>query len=113
MEDQKDINIDGILPAPEFSGMAIPTGIRITPIEKPAEEPKPVIKLKSSETKRFKKLLYEENTAVAAAKDASRRRDLFCVDLERDYGLNGSVWTVDLEKGTITVTGKRPSPEKK
>lgn len=109
-----------------FSGMAAPTPVTIVPcpdcegknepntsgdyFKKDAAQSTSAVKIKSSELKKLKKFIHDEEVAVAAAKAASRKRDLFCVDLEREYGLNGMMWTADLEKGIIKITGPRKAP---
>lgn len=67
-------------------------------------------KLNPKDLKKLRKLIDEEKAAQEALRQASRRRDLFCVDLEKEYGLNGWAWTVDLDKAIIQITGPRKKP---
>ena len=120
MEDKPQEMASGKLPVPEFSGMVLPPtqNIKIIPFGSPEPnaggdkfEPKlpekPPVKLKSSDLRKLKTLFQDEKVAVAAAKEAIRKRDLFCVDLETQYGLIGSEWTVDFSNGVVTITGKK------
>ena len=56
--------------------------------------------LTSPDLKTLKKLL-------ADVRDALKKRDRFCVQIERRYGITGSIWDVDLATGAISIKGTR------
>lgn len=104
-------------PAPQFSGMNLPPGVQIIKIDdldipKAEGPPKPIAEIKMSpgDLQKLGKLVQEEDLATQAAKKASRRRDLFCVDLEKAYALMGKVWRVNFDKRSIEVIGEREMP---
>lgn len=70
----------------------------------------PAVKSVVSRTSKIK-LAQDEITQLSDFVDdeerARRRRDAFCVALEKKYDIEGSVWTFNAEEGTIQITGKR------
>jgi len=63
--------------------------------------------LDESQVKKLKRLLEEEGAAIEAAKDAAKKRDYYCAQLEKWYNIEGYIWTVNFDKGTIEVGKKR------
>lgn len=110
MEQERESNSDNVTPMFSgmingFSGSIGALGGLPAPIvgERTGEN----IVLDQSEVKRLKKLLEEERQAVEDAKEAARRRDQFCLALEKRYNIVGYKWNVDFEKQSIDVGEKR------
>jgi len=68
---------------------------------------KELIILDHQDFRKLSLLIREEEEAREQLNTAFKRRDKFCVELEKKHCLSGFSWEVDHKKGAIVVTGKR------
>ena len=71
--------------------------------------PLPQLKLQRNDAQKLQKLAYEENDCVEAARKAVKRREAFCLQLEKKMGIRGKTWKVDFSRGMLIVTGDKPA----
>ena len=67
------------------------------------------MKLQRFDSQKLQKLAYEENDCVEAARKAVKRREAFCLQLEKKMGVGDKAWKVDFSRGMLIVTGDKPS----
>jgi hypothetical protein len=82
----------------------------VNPVISSIPNPELII-LDHQDFKKLNILIREEEEAKIQFDTAFKRRDKFCVELEKKHCLSGFSWEVDHKKGAIAVTGRRePKP---
>ena len=67
------------------------------------------LRLPRNDCQKLQKLVYEENDCVEAARKAVKRREAFCLQIEKRMGVGGKTWKVDFSQGMLIVTGDKPA----
>ena len=100
-------NIQGFdQPAPTFSGMfqAAP------PVPASPEQARKLVVLDHQDFVKLDGLIRDEAEARTKFETASKRRDKFCLELEKKHDLGGLSWVVDHDRKAIAITGQRQRP---
>jgi hypothetical protein len=102
MSEERIIGFDGFQPQQQQPSTPLPQQV-------PPQESFAPVKMSKEEIRKFKFLLYEEQAAVEAAQKANKKRENYCLQLEKKYGLTGHKWTVDMEKSIILPATSKQS----
>ena len=101
MPEDRIIGFTGFQPQqqpPEPSQQAPAQGVAAPP---QSTGPLVPVKMNKDEARKFKFLLYEEQEAVETAQKANKRRENYCLQLEKKYSLTGHKWKVDFDRNMI------------
>ena len=79
------------------------------PLAAPQPTALPQLRLPRNDAQKLQKLVYEENDCVEAARKAVKRREAFCLQLEKKMGIADKAWKVDFQRGMLIVTGDKPA----